>query len=177
LIDAAHKRRLYLIPRSLMFNWMRVNSFHARVCIFFLAAIALCLCSGADANAHVGTRIDFDRQGRIYFTDTYHNCIWRLENNGTVTPVVRGVHLDYLIVSEDGYVYVIKDGIWKISPQGAMIEVLNSKQFPEGGRPLCIDRHANIYFINSDDHSKHVTEISKRTPVGKVIVIVGSYRE
>ncbi len=156
---------------------MRAGAFAGRICAFTIAAVAMFLGFAREAGAHVGTGIDLDREGRVYFTDTYHNCIWRLESNGTVTPVVRGVHLDYLIVSEDGYVYVIKDGIWKISPQGAMIEVLNSKQFPEGGRPLCIDRHANIYFINSDDHSKQVAEISKRTPVGKVIVIVGSDRE
>src|SRR5438128_8787030 len=156
---------------------MSAGAFQRRVCAFSFAAIVVCLCSGREAKAHVGTGIDLDREGRIYFTDTYHNCIWRLESNGTVTPVVRGVHLDYLIVSEDGYVYLIKDGIWKISPQGAMIEVLNSNQFPEGSRPLCIDRQANIYFINSDDHSKHGAEISKITPVGKVTVIVGSDRE
>src|SRR3989442_2264292 len=156
---------------------MTAGGFQRRICVLTIAAVAMVLGFGRNAEAHVGTGIDLDREGRIYFTDTYDNCIWRLDSNGTVMIVVSGVHLDYLIVSEDGYVNVIKDGIWKISPQGVMIEVLNSKQFPEGSRPLCIDRHANIYFINSDDHSKHVTEISKRTPVGKIIVIVGSDRE
>ncbi len=152
---------------------MRVKGFHARVCIFFLAAIALCFCPGADANAHVGTGIDFDRQGRIYFTDTYHNCIWRLESNGQLTPVLRGVHLDYLIVGEDGYLYLIKDGIWKISPQDQMTEVLNSTQFPKDGRPLCIDRQANIYFVNPNVALKRVPEIYRRTAEGKVTVIAG----
>ena len=156
---------------------MTAGGFQRRICVLTIAAVAMFLGFAREAGAHVGTGIDLDREGRIYFTDTYHNCIWRLDSNGTVTPVVRDVHLDYLIVSEDGYVNVIKDGIWKISPQGAMIEVLDSKQFPEGSRPLCIDRQANIYFINSADHSKHVAEISKRTPVGKVMVIVGSDRE
>ena len=81
-----------------------MSAFQSRVCTFFLAAIAICFCSGRDAHAHVGTGIDFDRQGRIYFTDTYHNCIWRLDSNGKLTPVLRGAHLDYLIVGEDGYV-------------------------------------------------------------------------
>lgn len=146
-------------------------AFRTWVYTFSLAAIAVCLCSGRDVNAHVGTGIDLDRQGRIYFTDTYHNCIWRLESNGALTPVLRGVHLDYLIVSEDGYVYVIKDGIWKISPQGQMTEVLTSTQFPEGGKPLCIDRQANIYFINSDAQLKHVPTISRRTLDGKVSLL------
>src|SRR6266550_2585680 len=114
--------------------------FQARVCTLLLAAIVVCFWAGREAEAHVGTGIDLDRQGRIYFTDTYHNCIWRLESNGKLTPVLSGVHLDYLIVGEDGYVYVIKDGIWKISPQDQMTEVLNATQFPESSRPLCIDR-------------------------------------
>ena len=150
-----------------------MTAFRTRVYAFFLAAITVCLCSGREANAHVGTGIDLDRQGLIYFTDTYHNCIWRLESNGTLTAVFRGVHLDYLIIGEDGYVYVIKDGIWKITPHGEMTEVLNSRQFPEGGRSLCIDRQANIYFINSDPQLKRVPEIYKRTPEGKVTLIAG----
>src|SRR5439155_13985246 len=133
-----------------------------RVWTFFLAAIAICFCSGREARAHVGTGIDLDAQGCIYFTDTYHNCIWRLESNGKLTPVVGGVHLDYLIVGEDGYLYVIKDGIWKISPQDQMTEVLNSTQFPESSRPLCIDRQANIYFVNPNVALKRVPEISRR---------------
>lgn len=145
-----------------------------RVCAFSLAVIAVCLCSGHEARAHVGTGIDLDRKGRIYFTDTYHNCIWRLESDGTVTPVLRGAHLDYLIVGDDGYVYVIKDGFWKISAQGEMTEVLSSTQFPEGGRPLCIDRQANIYSVNSNVALKRVPEIYRRTPEGKVIVIAGT---
>src|SRR5438128_8377633 len=112
---------------------MSAGAFQRRVCAFSFAAIVVCLCSGREAKAHVGTGIDFDRQGRIYFTDTYHNCIWRLENNGTLTPVLRGVHLDFLIVGEDDYVYLIKDGIWKISSQGEMTEVLSSTHSPEGG--------------------------------------------
>jgi sugar lactone lactonase YvrE len=144
-----------------------------RVSVISLAAIAACLIFGLKANAHVGTGIDLDRQGRIYFTDTYHNCIWRLETNGKLTPVLSGVHLDYLIVGEDGYVYLIKDGIWKINPQGEMTEVLSSTQFPEGGRPLCIDRQANIYFVNPNVALKRVTEIYRRTAEGKVTVIAG----
>ncbi len=152
---------------------MKVGACQMRICAFFLAVIAICLFSGREANAHVGTGIDFDRQGRIYFTDTYHNCIWRLENNGTLTPVLRGVHLDYLIVGEDGYLYLIKDGVWKMSPRGEMTEVLNSTQFPEGGRPLCIDRQADIYFVNPNVALKRVPEIYKRTAEGKVTVIAG----
>jgi len=152
---------------------MRAGAFQTRVWAFSLAVIAVCLFAGREANAHVGTGIDLDRQRRIYFTDTYHNCIWRLESNGTLTSVLRGVHLDYLIVGEDGYVYVINDGIWKISPQGEMTEVLNSKQFREGGRPLCIDSQANIYLINSDPQLQRVPEIYKRTPEGTVALIAG----
>ena len=83
---------------------MTVGGFQGRICALTITAAAMLLGSGREAEAHVGTGIDLDREGRIYFTDTYHNCIWRLEGNGTVTEVVSGVHLDYLIVSEEGYV-------------------------------------------------------------------------
>ena len=156
---------------------MRARALQTRIYAFCLATIAVCLCSGREAGAHVGTGIDLDRQGRIYFTDTYHNCIWRFESNGALTPLLRGVHLDYLIVGEDGYVYVIKDGIWKISPQGEMTEVLNSTQFPEGaGRPFCIDRQANIYFINSDARLNGLPAIYKRTLEGKVTFVAAGDR-
>jgi len=79
------------------------------------------------------------------------------------------VHLDYLIVGEDGYVYVIKDGVGKISPQREMTEVLNPAQFPaDSGRLLCIDRQANIYFVDS---MKSVPQIYRRTPDGKVSLL------
>src|SRR6266542_5754409 len=96
---------------------------HLRVCC--LSVMAVFFCSAHAARAHVGTGIDLDRQGRIYFTDTYHNCIWRLETNGTLTKLAQGVHVDYLIVGDDGYVYMIKEGDCKISLQGEKSEVLN----------------------------------------------------
>lgn len=152
---------------------MKVRASQIRVCAFSLAVIAICLFPARDADAHVGTGIDLDRQGRIYFIDTYHNCVWRLDNDGTLTPLLRGVHFDYLVAG-DGFVYVIKEnGIWMISSQGQMTEVLSSTQFPEGSRPLCIDRQANIYFINPNIALERVPEIYRRTARGKVTIIAG----
>jgi len=54
-----------------------------------------------------------------------------------------------------------------------MTEVRSSTQFPEGGRPLCIDRQANIYFVNSNVALKRVPEIYRRTSEGKLTVIAG----
>ena len=136
--------------------------------------MAVFFCSAHAARAHVGTGIDLDRQGRIYFTDTYHNCIWRLETNGTLTKLAQGVHVDYLIVGDDGYVYMIKEGVWKISPQGETSEVLNLTQFPAGtGRLLCIDRQANIYFVDSNPHLRAIPEIHRRTREGKITLLAG----
>ena len=141
-----------------------------QVRIFSIAMIAANIFSGGTAKAHVGTGIDLDRQGRVYFTDTYHNCVWRLETNGTLTKVLDGVHLDYLIVGEDGYLYMIKDGVWKTSPQGEMTEVLNQTQFPAGpGRLLCIDRQANSYFV--EPNSGAIPQIYRRSRDGKVSLI------
>ena len=138
--------------------------------VICFAVIAVSFCLGTNAKGHVGTGIDLDRQGRIYFTDTYHNCIWRLETNGTLTKVLQGVHLDYLIVGDDGYVYMVRDGVWKMSPQGEMTEVLNPTQFPAGpGRLLCVDRQVNIYFVKPD--SGTVPKIYRRSPDGKATLM------
>lgn len=142
--------------------------------VFCLAVIAAFICSGSAVKAHVGTGIDLDRQGRIYFTDTYHNRIWRLDTNGTLTKVLEGVHLDYLIVGEDGSLYMIKDGVWKMTPQGEMTEVLNLTQFPaRPGRLLCIDRQANIYSVDSNPNVAATPRFYRRTQDGKVTLIAG----
>jgi len=66
----------------------------------------------------------------------------------------------------------MKDGVWKINPQGETTEILSPTQFPqEVDRPFCIDKQANVYFINSYARLKREPEIYKRTAEGKVTVI------
>jgi len=81
--------------------------------------------------AHVGTGIDLDREDRVYFTDTLHNRIWRLDPDGKLTSLAQGMHLDFLIVGDDGYLYLVDDHAWKLTPQGHLTEVVRSTDVPK----------------------------------------------
>ena len=113
-------------------RWFQTRSF-----IIAVGIIAQTLFCGPKILAHVGTGIDVDRQGRIYFTDTSHNRIWKLDLNGSLTAISAGLHFDYLIVGDDDNLYIIADSIWRITPQGQMSEFLGAAQFPkEGSSPV-----------------------------------------
>src|SRR5712691_10625497 len=143
-----------------------------------IIAVAVLLCCAFFPGlvpAHVGTGIDLDCQGRVYFIDTLHNRIWRLDTDGTLTSVAQDMHLDVLVIGDDGNVYVIKEDVWRITPQGNATEVLRSTEIPkEMGRPFAIDRQANIYFTNGDIQLKSKSQIFRRTPAGKISLVAGS---
>src|SRR5438046_2516030 len=103
------------------------------------------------AQAHVGTGIDVDRDGLVYFVDTLHNRVWRLDTDRKLTSMAENMHLDFLIIGEDGDLYLIKDGVLRLTRQGQLIEVLRPTDTPKGiGRPFAVDRHGKIYFTNGD---------------------------
>jgi len=125
--------------------------------------------------AHVGTGIDLDREGRVYFTDTLHNRIWRLDPDGKLTTLAQGLHLDFLIVGDDGNLYLINDRIWKLTSQGNLTELLRSTDVPkEVGWAFAVDRQGNIHFTNGDFHLKRESQIFRRSPDGQVILVAGS---
>jgi len=95
--------------------------------------------------AHVGTGIDLDRDGRIFFTDTLHNRIWRLDPDGKLTSLAQNMHLDFLIIGDDGNLYLINDRSWKLSPEGHLTEILRSVEIPKTiAWAFAIDSQGNI---------------------------------
>jgi sugar lactone lactonase YvrE len=95
--------------------------------------------------AHVGTGIDLDREGRVFFTDTLHNRIWRLDPDGKLTSLAQNMHLDFLIVGDDGNLYLIDDRSWKLTPEGYLTEVLRSSDIPKTiAWAFAIDSQGNI---------------------------------
>jgi len=95
--------------------------------------------------AHVGTGIDLDSEGRVYFTDTLHNRIWRLDPDGRLTSLAQGMHLDFLIVADDGNLYLVDDHAWKLTPQGRLTEVLRSTDIPKTiAWAFAVDDQGNI---------------------------------
>lgn len=103
----------------------------SRRLVDILIAVFICALRAASVQAHVGTGIDVDREGRVYFTDTIHNRIWRLDPDGKLMPLAHDMHLDFLIVADDGNVYLIDDRAWRLTPQGELTELLRSTEIPK----------------------------------------------
>jgi sugar lactone lactonase YvrE len=123
----------------------------------------------------VGTGIDVDREGRLYFVDTLHNRIWRLDPDGKLTATAENMHLDFLIIGEDGNLYLINEGVWKLTRQGQLLEVLLPADTPKAiGRPFAVDRHGGIYFTNGDIDLRRESQIYRRTPEGTVTLVAGT---
>jgi sugar lactone lactonase YvrE len=95
--------------------------------------------------AHVGTGVDLDREGRVYFTDTLHNRIWRLDPDGKLTSLAQGMHLDFLTVGDDGNLYLVDDHAWKLTPQGDLTEVVRATDMPKTiAWAFAVDDQGNI---------------------------------
>jgi sugar lactone lactonase YvrE len=144
----------------------------------------------AVVQAHVGTGIDLDREGRIYFTDTLHNRIWRLDPDGRLTSLAQGMHLDFLIVADDGNLYLIDDHAWKLTPQGQLTQIDRATDIPRTiAWAFAIDDRGNVIgpqvrfgkvnaaTVSPDgsvyalDQEQHIRKVS---PDGTVSVLAGS---
>ena len=148
-----------------------------------LAVVVLCVFFAAVAWAHVGTGIAVDRGGRIYFADTVHNRIWKIDGEGKQSLVAGGIHTDLLVVDDDGNLYVQNDrpspeapgGLLKITSEGRVTPALGLAEMERGvGQPFTVDRHGNIYFYQGDPQRKRGVRIFKRTPQGQVSLVARS---
>src|SRR5262245_17766320 len=99
--------------------------------IVVIMVLSLCALYTGLVEAHVGTGIDLDREGRIFFTDTLHNRIWRLDPDGKLTSLAQNMHLDFLIVGDDGNFYLINDRSWKLTPEAQLTEILRCSEIPK----------------------------------------------
>ena len=113
--------------------------------IVIITVLSLCVLYTDLVEAHVGTGIDLDREGRIFFTDTLHNRIWRVDPDGKLTSLAQDMHLDFLIVGDDGNLYLINDRSWKLTPEGHLTEILRSLDIPKTiAWAFAIDSQGNI---------------------------------
>ena len=132
--------------------------------------------------AHVGTGIDADAQGRVYFLDTSKNRIWSVDPKGKLTVVARETHANGLLLDADGSLYV-GDGdygtdggmsnIWKIGRDGSKTPIV---QPPWKGKRLgyvAVDGAGNVFRWNGDNQHRRQSQIIKQTPDGKVTVLAG----
>ncbi len=139
----------------------------------------LALFAGA-AQAHVGTGIAVDRLGRVFFADTVHNRIWRIEENGQPFLVAAGIHTDLLVVDDDGNLYVQNDrpsaeamgGLLRITPEGRLTPLPSPIETEkEMGRLPTVDAQGNLYFLCGNLEGQRKAQIFKRTPQGQVSLV------
>lgn len=129
------------------------------------------------AAAHVGTGIDVDRQGRVYFSDTCRNRIWRIDPDGRLALVATEKHSDLVVVAEDGSVYfthdyfdgVFKSSLWQITSDGRVTQ-LHLAEKDVGHTISKILRHK----IDASDGSRYIirdNRVHRISPEGSDSVI------
>jgi len=134
--------------------------------------VALCLLP-ALAEAHVGTGVVIDPEGRVYFTDPLRNRLWRLERDGQLTSLGEDIHADGLALTSDGMLYVFGLRVWRVAPGAARAEVLASPD-PKLGDPWTVDREGNFYFLRGDCRQKQGSQLWKKPPGGAAALLAGS---
>lgn len=131
--------------------------------------VGVALAAAGGALAHVGAGIDVDRQGRVYFVDTIRNRVWRIDPGGKLAVMAKDKHSDFLLVDENGSVYVVHDYFegefrWvlsQIAPRGGITELLRSTQIEPGAALISVDPGGNTYFLRG-------AQITRRSPDGKL---------
>ena len=68
----------------------------------FAVSLLVTTAAASPGVAHVGSAIVFDDRGRLYFCDTARDIVWRVEADGRLTAIARGVHTNVLFVRPDG---------------------------------------------------------------------------
>jgi hypothetical protein len=115
-----------------------------------------CLCftlMAQSAGAHEGWGVVSDPRGRIFFTDTTRNIVWRLDPDGTRVAVLEHMHAHALVTIGDGSVYGAHadtsepvGSVWRLDPDGrAHTLVPPTRDLPLGLRSFLIDADGTIY--------------------------------
>jgi sugar lactone lactonase YvrE len=140
----------------------------------------------ATTQAHPASGIVVDRTGNIYFSDL--ETIWKFDTHGKLTVFrkgERGRHVHELAIDEQDNLYGadvsynpatkgwISD-VWKMTPEGKLIYLLEPTEHPPRGMSIWRDRAGNMYFIDQNNHTKRETLLLRRSPEGIVTTFAGS---
>ncbi len=145
-----------------------------------LFALALCW----SANAHPGSGIAVDAQGRVFFTTG--PMIVMIETNGVARTIVHDqknekfYQLHHIQRAPDGGLLTTSDmgnAVWRFTPEGTL-----SRYYPPeddmralavgvGGDPFAVDRTGNIFAVNSKQG--RFTQILRISPEGSITVLAG----
>ncbi len=150
-----------------------------------LAVVGLLIFFPATTQAHPASGIVVDSAGNIYFSDL--ETIWEFDTHRKLTVFrkgERGRHVHELAIDEQDNVYGadvsynpategwISD-VWKITPEGKFIYLLEPTQDPPRGWSIWRDRAGNMYFIEQNNHTKRETLLLRRSPDGTVTTFAG----
>lgn len=148
--------------------------------------VIICLFA-ADAFAHPGWGIIVDRNGEIYFGDVETNTIWKFNRERRLVTIATGKHSHSLYMDEAGnlfgeHVYYHDSGahwissIWKLTPDGRLIDVVPPTSGPPKGSGVFMDRAGNIYSVQGGASASDRAELLRRSPDGTVTVLAGGER-
>ncbi|MBI4466492.1 MAG: SMP-30/gluconolactonase/LRE family protein [Acidobacteria bacterium] len=138
-----------------------------------MGVVALCAVLALPIAAHVGTGIVVAPGGRIYFSDPQRTVIWRLDPDGRLARLGKGIHADGLVLMADGSLYVFGLKTWKITPRGQVLEY-RGELSPQLRDPMTVDREGNFYFLRQDCRTKHESKVWKATAAGEASLLAGS---
>lgn len=156
-----------------------------RLALTILAVFGLSILFPATTQAHPASGIVVDRAGNIFFSDL--ETIWKFDTNGKLTVFrkgERGRHVHELAIDEQDNVYGadvsynpategwISD-VWKMTPEGRFVYLLEPTETPPRGWSIWRDRAGNMYFIDQNNHTKRETLLLRRGPDGSVVTLAG----
>jgi hypothetical protein len=148
------------------------------------AVLSIALLFGFSANAHPGSGIAVDPQGRVFFAAG--PMIVMIETNGVVRTIVHDAknekfyQLHHIQRAPDGGWLTasdLGDVIWRFTPEGKLSRFYppdnddRPLQVGSGGDPFAVDRDGNVYAVNSRQH--RFTQILKVSAEGRVRVLAG----
>jgi hypothetical protein len=146
------------------------------------ACAALAFLFSANAAAHTGFGIAVDAQGRVIFLDSGRAVVWRIELDGKLTALARGIHGDNLMLDAEGNLYVqhVNQTLWKIAARGSVSRAQMPARNAAPGRVgsldeiLAIDAAGNLYVRSGNEFYNLSPQILKITPQGEVVLLAGS---
>ena len=63
--------------------------------------------------------------------------------------------------------------VWKMTPEGAFVYLLEPTEHPPHGWSIWRDRAGNMYLVDQNNHTKRETLLLRRTPDGSVMTFAG----
>lgn len=149
----------------------------------FVATI--CVFTTTRTQAHPASGVVVDRSGNIYFSDL--ETVWKLDAGSNLTVFragMHGRHVHELSIDEQDNIYGadisynpstkgwISD-VWKMTPAGAFVYLLEPTEHPPRGWSIWRDRAGNMYLVDQNNHTKRETLLLRRTPDGTVMTFAG----